>query len=193
MADDSITEFTFIDVDSVHLVGTPANGVPEPLLAKSADRSTKGKRKMPKTELEKQLKKALSVDLAGTGSTSAGRLSDDELKRIIRDAQGQTRSLNDGGRAYLAAVKAFDARVTEAQAELAASRNEFEVVRAQEHLRTAMTRRLLAKMVMADNARARRQLPPGRFGPNSADLFGSTSLTLPDEEVGRGAVRYMGI
>ena len=32
-----LSEFTSVDVDEMHLVGVPANGVPSPLLAKAAE------------------------------------------------------------------------------------------------------------------------------------------------------------
>jgi hypothetical protein len=48
-------------------------------------------------------------------------------------------------------------------------------------LKDAQQSRLIAKMVIADNARQHGALPHGRFGPNSTDLFNGTSNTLPDD------------
>lgn len=116
-------------------------------------------------------------------------LASQDAKRVTVSAAGPTAVLR--GPEAPNALKAFDDRVAEAQERLEKSSNEFERHRARVDLEAAQKARLSAKLVAADNARARGQLPPGRFGPNSADLFNSTSLTLPDE-VGRGATKYIG-
>lgn len=191
--DDELSEFDFIDVDEIHLVGMPANGVPTPLLAKAAAPATdqtKGRKKMSKSQ--KKLVKALGVDLAGrSGSTAADRQKDTDLRELLREAGSQTRlNSQSGGRAYKAIVKALDHSVTQAQASVAAAQNVFEASRATEELRNAQIRRYRVKAFASEVSGANK----GPF-PHSAALFGKgaacSTYTLPSDEVGRGNTRYV--
>ena len=158
---------------------------------------------------EKEAKKAAKAEAAkaadeaaeAAGADEAAKATDDQiaaLQKQIDELSAKRPFVNEVGVSTVLrgpgavnALKAFDDRVSEAEARLEKAHNEFERQRAQSELETAMKARFRAKMVAADNARDRGILPRGRFGPNSADLFGGTSLTLPDE-VGKGSTKYLG-
>ena len=68
-----------------------------------------------------------------------------------------------------------------AKARLDNASGDYETMAAKADLENAQSARTLAKLVAQANAQANRQVPPGRYGPNSTDLFGGTSLTLPED------------
>lgn len=182
MSDDEITEFTELDPLELHLVSSAANKYTALLAKQEATEQKESKM----TKANKKLLKSLGVNLAGpSASTAADRQSNTDLASLLRLARTQSESVD-----FKKLMKVFETRVTEAEAALAAARDPYEHSRAQSEYQTAARQRLMAKMVAADNARERRVLPRGRFGPNSADLFGGTSLTLP-AEVGKGSTRYI--
>ena len=133
--------------------------------------------------LEKQLRKALGIDMSGGASTAGGRQSAADLDQMVHDAGRQTRGNNTAGRAF---SKAFDDAVLAKEAELAAARDEYAVARARTALVDVLRRRAVYKMIVSDNARSEGRLPHGRFGPASADLFGGTTHSLPDDIAVKG-------
>jgi hypothetical protein len=77
--------------------------------------------------------------------------------------------------------KALEDRVTDAEARLEKSSNEFESKRAGEDLRNARFQLTAAKMVANENARERGDLPKSsRYGPNSTELFKNIG-NLPED------------
>lgn len=146
----------------------------------------------------KRLRKALSVDLArsvdlndqhrlapggrgGYASTAVERMSDDAYREMVTNsATAQTSTVQR------AVLKAFDDRVTKARAALAAAANEFEKARAKADLTSALKSRLSLKLMLKEQARVQGRAKPSRFGPNSVDLFGGSSLTLPDDPAVKG-------
>lgn len=125
----------------------------------------------------KKLLKAMTVDLSGGTSTAAQQLSD--INAQLRQASGQTFALHH--RVLSAFLAKKDQAVALAKAALAGADDEFSIARHRAALKDAQQSRLIAKMVIADNARQHGALPHGRFGPNSTDLFNGTSNTLPDD------------
>ena len=131
---------------------------------------------------EKALKAfGTGVSLAGAGSTAADRQSTADLAAMVRTAATtQTRQVHNR------VSQVFDDRVNAAKSALSRSNDEYETARAKTALADALKSRCMAKMVVRDNAQANRQIPPARFGPNSTDLFGGTSLTLPEDRAVSG-------
>ena len=87
----------------------------------------KGNRKMGKKNDDADLAKAIGVSLAGGSSTVIDRMTDAELAAMVRSAGRQTQANNTAGRGYpVAALKAFEDRVTDAKARYAAAGNDYE-------------------------------------------------------------------
>lgn len=107
-----------------------------------------------------------------------------DAKRPTLNAAGVTAVLR--GPEANNALKAMDDRVAQAEERLAKAVTDYERQQAQAELLSARKARTSAILVAKDNARARGEAPRGRFGPNSADLFEGTSLTLPPD----GNIKY---
>ena len=195
--DDDLTEFTELNPEELHLVGAAANQYTA-LVAKGSDRISealaaldqigrKGKSKMSKKSMKKMIKEAIAsdVNMAGSGSTSAGRLSRSVLDSIVDDSRHQTREISSiGGRR--AVIKSFQDRVTQAEARLAAAAamgRDFERTTAAAELGSAQRSLAMAKMVMKEQAHER-GVPRSHMGPGWTDLFNGTTHSLPaDREV----------
>lgn len=151
---------------------------------------------------KKKAAKAASAKAAKAGDNSAKsvkkRLADAEALiqkmaqepavRPFLNGAGVTAALRGDPGTRDTVLKEMDDRVEAAQQRLAKASNEFEKMRADEELRTARKQRAAAKLIAADNARARGTLPPGRFGPGSAELFKGLSTLPEDRDIG-----YVGI
>ena len=188
MSDSGITEFEWLNPEQVDLVGNAANKFTA-LVAKAGESTSTKPKGSPMSKLERKLQKALGVDLSGGATTAASRQSNDALDRLLRQAGTQTReNLADHAAAQAAVrsvLKAFDKRVTEAQAAVAAAADEFQKARSNEELRSALKARFHAKMVIAENTGANK----GNL-PNTAAIFGKgaacTTYTIGDDSQVRG-------
>ena len=108
-------------------------------------------------------------------------------KRPTINALGPTAMLR--GPQGESALKAFDERVQAAEARLEKAVGEYQRQQATTELLNARQQRLMAKMIARDNAQAKGLVPPTRYGPGSADLFGGSTLTLPEDVKVRGVDR----
>lgn len=185
--DITITEFTDLDPEELHLVGTPANKF-APLMAKSKQKGSK---------MRKKLTKALRN--AGADPTMALEIAETILRAPSESRGGGARHLATGAGRGIdlsggasrvnapAVFKALDAEVDAARQSLAKAGDEFAEMRAREQLRTVLKRRATAKLIAADNGRQNGTLPRGRFGPNSAQLFTNTHSIGEDS-----GIKYLG-
>jgi len=134
--------------------------------------------------------KTASINLAGSGSGSAGQLGNSAYARLLAASQGQTKLNNPRADSVF---KAFDEAVADARTRLEKAANEFDRMRAQGDLKNALRQRFLLKMVVADNARQNGTLPPAKFGPGSAALFGEgercSTYSLGEDS----GLRYAGV
>ena len=163
--------------------------LPTSLRKKIGGQSATTNRKVQDTmNTRKELKKTVKVlktigtgvNLSGAGSTAAGRQSNADLSSLLRSATEQTRQVE--GRA----LSAFEDRVRAAKSALSKASDEYEASRAKAALADALKARCGAELVAQANAQASRRVAPGRFGPNSTDLFGGTSLTLGEDRAVKG-------
>lgn len=191
---DQITEFEEVTPESLHLVGAPANGFPLLMLKASEamaeamagrspgqDRPTSKGHNMKKADkkAKKQLRKlARDIDLSGGASVSAQRFGD--VAGAIARSGRQTRALHNTVLAQL------DADVAVQRAKLASSDSDFARTAAQGRLVEAQRRRTMVKMVMAETAREAGVVAPSHLGRQAVDLFGGTSLSLPDDPTVQG-------
>ena len=142
---------------------------------------------MGKKNDDAELAKAIGVSLAGGSSTAIDRMTDAELAAIVRSAGRQTQANNTAGRGYpVAALKAFEDRVTDAKARYAAAGNDYEKTSAEVELDAALRSRAMAKMVIAENLRANGRGQRSRYGPNSVDLFNGSSLNIGEDRQVKG-------
>lgn len=167
MADESVTEFSELDVESVHLVPKAATGLPFLLAKAAADTieevsreidsqrsqpTKKGNTKMGKKELRAQLA-AAEAALAKAGrpvAPSRAPMTAETAVRLMKAAADDAQRVGD-------------------QAKADGLRKEVATL----------------KLQIAENQRQERPAP-SRLGPGTVELFRSTG-TLPDEH-GPGAV-----
>lgn len=130
---------------------------------------------MSKAESKRMRKARQSVDLSGGASTAAGRQSDEQFRRLIAESGRQTSaSMAD------TVMAKFDRRVGVAKAKVENATGDFERTAARSELASALRARAMAKMVAKENAHANGR-PRSHMGPGWTDLFGGSSLTLPDD------------
>ena len=161
--------------------------------ARRADRKAQKKAEAKKAakEAAKAAEEAAKAD--GEEATKAVDERIDALQKEIDALSAKRPTINALGPTAMlrgpqgeSALKAFDERVQAAEARLEKAVGEYDRQQATTELEAARRARLMAKMVARDNAQRDGRVRPGRFGPNSTDLFGGTSLTLPEDHAVKG-------
>lgn len=185
-----------MEVEELHLVRRGANNFPL-LLMKSTDQAlaeaakeigaTTPKGKHVTKKLSKLLKEQSihSLNMAGASSTAPSQLSDAAASRLLDEATGQGRRPNGaaprGAYGTAAIIKAMDKRVDRANKALTKAASDYERTAAKAEYESAARQRLVTKLIIQANT------PGGtRFGGASKDLFGGSTLNLPDDSAVHG-------
>lgn len=175
---------------------------------KALDEAERARRDMKKAQnKEKAVKAAEKEAKAAKAAKKAAKASDpsevtkavdekiDALRKEIDtlsarrpfvNGVGVTTALRGSPEAVAEVFKAYDVRVDAAQERLSKAGTEYDKLAAKAELESALRARTNAKLVAQANGQARGVVPPTRFGPNTTDLFGGSSLTLGNDDAIKG-------
>lgn len=168
---------------------------------KALDEAERARRDMKKAnETAKAAKAAKKEAKAAKAAQNAAKASDGEssgvderidalrkeidalsARRPFVNGAGVAAVVRGGGDTAASVLKSYDERVEAAEAGMVKAATDYERQVAKTELEAARKARASFKLVAQANAQARGVISPGRFGPNSTDLFGGTSLTLPED------------
>jgi murein DD-endopeptidase MepM/ murein hydrolase activator NlpD len=163
----------------------------------AARRAEKKAAKAAKKAKERKVKEAKAAKKAAKASKESARL-EKRLKKTEKVVQkmaaqpakypfvngaGVTAALRGSDKTRTRVFAELEEQVAQAEKALETAPSEGKRLRAQADLAMARKRLATAKLIANENARARGERPPSRFGPNSTQLFDNVSVQLEDPDL----------